>query len=121
MLKSTLLLPLVSVKQVGDLQALVSASCLQFGPNDYRVVFKPRHRYVLKALSTPFRAQVITLLALRNPEDEQGRFKGLPVSKQRLSHRIFDAIALTVSYWSEGPLHQRNGLFLGLAQRSFNW
>lgn len=84
MLKSTLLLPLVSVKQVGDLQALVSASCLQFGPNDYRVVFKPRHRYVLKALSTPFRAQVITLLALRNPEDEQGPNSLCPVHAIRV-------------------------------------
>ncbi len=55
-----------------------------------------------------------------------GRSKGLPVMKQRLSRWIVDAIVyrpglclsvLTVSYSSEGPLHQRNGLLLGLVQQ----
>ncbi|CAM4610570.1 unnamed protein product [Leuciscus chuanchicus] len=64
-LKTALLLALASVKRVGDLQALsTSASCLEFGPNDSKVFLKPRHGYVPKVLSTPFRAQVISLSAL---------------------------------------------------------
>ncbi len=64
-LKTALLLALASVKRVGDLQALsTSPACLEFGPNDSKVVLKPRHGYVPKVLSTPFRAQVITLSAL---------------------------------------------------------
>ncbi len=44
-------LALASVKRVGDLHALlVSASCLEFGPNDYKVVLKPRQGYVPKVL-----------------------------------------------------------------------
>ncbi len=61
-LKTTLLLALASVKRVGDLQALsVNPACLEFGPNDSKVVQKPRLGYVPKVLSTLFRAQVITL------------------------------------------------------------
>ncbi len=61
-LKTTLLLALASVKRVWDLQALsVNPACLEFGPNDSRVVLKPRLGYVPKVLSTPFRAQVIAL------------------------------------------------------------
>ncbi len=38
---------LALVKRVGHLQALsLSASCLEFGPNDCRVVLKPRHGYI---------------------------------------------------------------------------
>lgn len=71
-LKTALLLALASVKRVGDLQVLsVSASCPEFGPNDYKVVLKPRLGYVPKVLSTPFRAQVILLSALLNSVDEQ--------------------------------------------------
>ncbi len=67
-LKTALLLALASVKRVGDLQALsISPACLEFGPNDSKVVLKPRHGYVPKVLSTPFRAQVITLTALAGP------------------------------------------------------
>ena len=56
-LKTALLLALASVKRVGDLQALsVSASCLEFGPGDSKVILKPRHGYVPKVLSTPFKA-----------------------------------------------------------------
>ncbi len=62
-LKTTLLLALASVKQVGDLQALsVNPACLEFGPNDSKVVLKPMLGYVPKVLSTPFRAQVLMLL-----------------------------------------------------------
>ncbi len=64
-LKTTLLLVLVSVKQLGDLQALsINPACLEFRPNDSKVVLKPRPGYVPKALSTPFRAQVIALSVL---------------------------------------------------------
>lgn len=45
---------------------------LEFGPNDCKVVLKPRCGYVPKELSTPFRAQVITLLALPMTDSEQG-------------------------------------------------
>ncbi len=50
--KTALLLALASVKQMGDLQALsVSPTCLQFEPNDSKVILKPRHCYVPKVLS----------------------------------------------------------------------
>ncbi len=63
-LKTTLLLALASVKRVGDLQALsVNPACLEFGPNDSKVILKPRLGYVPKVLSTPFRAQVKALFA----------------------------------------------------------
>ncbi len=74
LVKTALLLALASVKRVGDLQALsVNPACLEFGPNDSKVVLKPRLGYVPKVLSTPFRAQVIALpcflprRAARNP------------------------------------------------------
>ncbi len=71
-LKTALLLALASVKRVGDLQALsISPACLEFGPNDSKVVLKPRHGYVPKVVSTPFRAQVITLSA--HPPSEEDR------------------------------------------------
>ncbi|XP_057175774.1 uncharacterized protein LOC130545349 [Triplophysa rosa] len=70
-LKTALLLALASVKCVGDLQALsVSPSCLEFGPDNSKVVLKPRHGYVPKVLSTPFRAQVVTLSVLPSSEQD---------------------------------------------------
>ncbi|KAI2654623.1 Transposon Ty3-G Gag-Pol polyprotein [Labeo rohita] len=129
-LKSALLLALVSVKRIGDLQALsISPSCLEFGPGDSKVILKPRHGYVPKVPSTPFRAQVVTLSALPSLEGDQelsllcpvralrmyversapfrksdqlfvcfgGRNKGQPVTKQRLSRWIVDAISLAYS------------------------
>ncbi len=75
LLKITLLLALASVKRMGDLLALsVSPTCLQFGPNDSKIVLKPRHGYVPKVLSTPFRAQVISLSAIP-PSDEDQELK----------------------------------------------
>lgn len=74
MLKTAFLLALALVKSVGDLQALlVSTSCLEFGPNDCKVVLQPCGGYVPKVLSTPFRAQVIFLLSLPVVEGEQVR------------------------------------------------
>ncbi len=129
-LKTALLLALASVKRVGDLQALsTSPACLEFGPNDSKVVLKPRHGYVPKVLSTPFRAQVITLSALPPSEEDRelsllcpvralriyfersapfrhteqlfvsfgNRTKGHPVTKQRLSKWIVDAVMLAYS------------------------
>ncbi len=67
-LKSALLLALTSFKRVGNLQALsVNPACLEFGPNDSKVVLKPRLHYVPKVLSTQFKAQVIALSALPPP------------------------------------------------------
>ncbi len=78
-LKTALLLALASVKRVGDLQALsISPACLEFGPNDSKVVLKPRHGYVPKVLSTPFRAQVITLSALPPSEEDRGVILVMP-------------------------------------------
>ncbi len=72
-LKTTLLLALASVTRMRDMQALsVSPFCLEFGPNDSKIVLKPRHGYKPKVLSTPFRAQVITLSALPPLEQDQG-------------------------------------------------
>ncbi len=129
-LKTALLLALASVKRVGDLQALsISPACLEFGPNDSKVVLKPRHGYVPKVLSTPFRAQVITLSVLPPSEEDRelsllcpvralriyfersapfrrteqlfvsfgNRAKGHPVTKQRLSKWIVDAVMLAYS------------------------
>ncbi len=129
-LKTALLLALASVKRVGDLQALsISPACLEFGPNDSKVVLKPRHGYVPKVLSTPFRAQVITLSALPPSEEDRelsllcpvralriyfersapfrhtkqlfvsfgNHAKGHPVTKQRLSKWIVDAVMLAYS------------------------
>ncbi len=71
-LKTALLLPLASIKRMGEIQALsVSPTCLQFGPNDSKVVLKPRHGYVPKVLSTPFRVQVISLSALPPSDEDQ--------------------------------------------------
>ncbi len=139
-LKTVLLLALASVKRVGDLQALsTSPACLEFGPNDSKVVLKPRHGYVPKVLSTPFRAQVITLSALPPSEEDRelsllcpvralriyfersapfrhteqlfvsfgNRTKGHPVTKQRLSKWIVDAVILffgpAMPHWSTSP------------------
>ncbi|XDV15095.1 hypothetical protein PO909_015235 [Leuciscus waleckii] len=69
--KTVFLLALASVKRIGNLQALsVSATCMEFGPNDSRVILKPKHGYVPKSLNTPFRAQVISLSALPVSEEE---------------------------------------------------
>ncbi|CAM4284410.1 unnamed protein product [Leuciscus chuanchicus] len=69
--KTVFLLALASVKRIEDLHALsVSATCMEFGPNDSRVILKPRHGYVPKSLNAPFRAQVISLSALPVSDEE---------------------------------------------------
>ncbi len=83
--KTALLLAVASVKSVGDLQALsVSASCLEFGPSDCKVILWPRSGYVPKVLTTPFRAQVISLLALPASDGEQGPNLLCPVRAMRV-------------------------------------
>ncbi len=85
MLKTTQLQAIASVKRMGDLQALsVNPSCLEFGPNDSKIVLKPRHGYILKVLSTPFRAQVITLSALPPSAQDQGLNLLCPVRALRI-------------------------------------
>lgn len=62
-----------SFSRVVDLQALsVSTSCLEFGRNDCKVILQPHIGYVPKVFSTPFRANVISLLALLGTYGEQG-------------------------------------------------
>jgi hypothetical protein len=62
--KTALLLALACGKRVGDLQALsVNSACMQFGPGDCMVRLLPKRGYSPKVLSTPFRAQVITIPA----------------------------------------------------------
>ena len=43
---------------------------MEFGPNDSKVILKPKHGYVPKSLNTPFRAQVISLAALPASSEE---------------------------------------------------
>ncbi len=115
-LKTALLLALASVKRMCGLQALsVISTYLQFGPNDTKVILKPRHGYIPKVLSTPFSDKELNLLcsvrtlkiyleryALFRQSEQffvcfDNRTKGRPVMKQRLSRWIFDAITLGYS------------------------
>ncbi|KAL0153346.1 hypothetical protein M9458_051342 [Cirrhinus mrigala] len=90
MLKTTLLLALVSVKPMGDLQVLsVNPTCLEFGPNDSKIILKPRQGYVPKVLLTLFRAQEFNLLS---PTIEAA------VCMLRLSKWIIEAITLAYSF-----------------------
>ncbi len=85
MQKAALLQALVLLKRMGDLQALSSSpSCLEFGPNDSKIVLKPRYGYIPKGLSTPIRAQVITLSALPPSEQDQGLNLLCPVRELRI-------------------------------------
>ncbi len=68
-LKTALLTALTSIKRVGDLQAFsVSEECLVFGPVYSHFVLRPRLGYVPKVPTTPFRDQVVNLLALLSEE-----------------------------------------------------
>ncbi len=93
-LKTALLLALASVKRIGDLQALsVSPTWLEFGPNDSKVILKLRHGYKPKVLSTPFRAQVITLWIAQSPRLGHG----LVVPKWSALVEWFRAQVITLS------------------------
>ncbi|XP_059380084.1 uncharacterized protein LOC132115689 [Carassius carassius] len=106
-LETALLLALASVKRVGDLQALsISPNCLEFGPNDSKVFLKPRHGYVPKVLSKPFRAQVVTLSALQNTEDDPGLNLLCPVR------------ALKVYLERSAPIRRSEQLFICFGSRT---
>ncbi len=107
LLKTALLLALASVKRVGDLQALsISPACLEFGPNDSKVVLKPRHGYVPKVLSTPFRAQVITLSALPPSEEDRELSLLCPVR------------ALRIYFERSAPFRHTEQLFVSFGNRT---
>lgn len=132
--KTALLLALASVKRVGDLHAFsIDPSCLEFGPNDSKVILRPRAGYIPKVLTTPFRVQVVSLLALPTADGEQTpntlcpvralriytdrsasyrksdqlfvsfaqHSLGMPLTKQRLSKWIVEAIALAYASLNE--------------------
>ncbi len=70
-MKTLLLTALASIKRVGDLQAFsVDDSRFEFGPADSSATLRPRHGYVHKVPTTPFRDQVVNLQALP-PEEAQ--------------------------------------------------
>ncbi len=127
-LKTALLLALVSVNWVGDLQALsINPACLEFGPNDSKVILKPRLGYVMYRLHSvkssghsastlsPSTGSQLSLLcpvrALRvyiehsasYGKSEQlfvgfgNRAKGGPGTKQGISRCLVDAITLAYS------------------------
>ncbi len=107
MLKTALLLALASVKCMGDLQVLSdSPSCLKFGPNDDKIVLKPRHGYIPIVLSTPFRAQVITLSAFPPSELGQGLNLLCPVR------------ALIIYIEHSAPFSQSEQLFVCFGSRT---
>ncbi len=115
--------PAVSTGIDQDLQLSVNSACLEFGPNDSKVILKQRLGYVPKVLSTPFRAQVIVLSVLPTEsllcpvralkvyiehsdsyrKSEQlfvgfgNHAKDGPVTKQRISRWLVDAITLAYS------------------------
>ncbi len=67
-LKVTLLLALMSLKRVGDLQALsVSEMCMDFAPGLVKVTLRPRLGYILNVLSTSFHSQVVHTLSILLP------------------------------------------------------
>ncbi len=94
-LKTAPLLALASVKRVGDLQSIsINPACLEFGPNDSKVVLKPRLGYVPKVLSTPFRAFCLVQKVRTVFFGFGNHAKGGPVTKQRISRWLVDAITL---------------------------
>ena len=129
-LKTVLLLALASAKRVSDIQALsVQKSCTVFAPGDVKVTLKPNPAFVPKvvgscspidlvafaASSSERQVQALCpVRALRAYIDRTGGLrrsdqlfvswanphKGKPITKQRLSHWVVEAIAL--AYTSQG-------------------
>ncbi len=67
-LKVTLLLALMSLKRVGDLQALsVSEMCMDFAPGLVKVTLRPRPGYILNVLYTSLHSQVVHTLSILLP------------------------------------------------------
>ncbi|KAL0152042.1 hypothetical protein M9458_052646, partial [Cirrhinus mrigala] len=108
-LKTALLLALASVKRVGDLQALsIDDSCIEFGPGHNTIRNIPPETSAEPGTPDTLLCPVRTVRTYTERSREfrlsdqlfvcfGGRTKGLPVSKQRLSHWIVDAIALAYS------------------------
>ncbi len=96
--------PVLPYKRVGDLQALsINPACLEFWPNDSKVVLEPRLGYVPKVLSTPFRAQVIALTAHSPSTGSQELFLLFPVRALRVY------IERSASYRKSEPLFVGSG------------
>ena len=129
-LKTVLLLALASAKRVSDIHALsVHPSCALFAPGDVRLILKPNPAFVPKVVGScsPIDLAAFTaspgeqqwralcpVRAVRTYMDRTRVFrrsdqlswanpqKGKPVTKQRLSHWVVEAIAL--AYTSQGLL-----------------
>ncbi len=98
-LKTALQLVLALVNRIGDLQALsVSPTCLKFGPSNSKVILKPKHGYVPKVLSTPFRAQVITLSA---PSGRWEFISSVPPHSGKRNSSLFASAAAPRGFRSE--------------------
>ncbi|XP_059199216.1 uncharacterized protein LOC131979287 [Centropristis striata] len=123
-LKAVLLLALASAKRVSDIHALsVHPSCTQFFPGDVRMTLRPNPVFVPKvvgscspidlvafaASSGELRSHALCpVRAVRTYVDRTGGFRrsdqlfvswasphrGKPITKQRLSHWVVEAIAL---------------------------
>ncbi len=129
-LKSALLIALALVKRVGDLQALsISPACLKFGPNNSKVILKPKHGYVPKVLSTPFRAQVIMLSALPPSEEDRELSLLCPVRalmiyfEHSASFRRTEQIFVSLGNCAKGHpvMKQRLSKWMLLCWRTLPW
>ncbi|XP_029937836.1 uncharacterized protein LOC115380768 [Myripristis murdjan] len=129
-LKTVLLLALASAKRVSDIHALSThPSCAQFAPGDVRMTLKPNPAFVPKVVGScspidlvafaassgeqrsrtlcPVRAVRMYMDKTRGFRLSEQLFvswanphKGKPITKQRLSHWVVEAIAL--AYTSQG-------------------
>ncbi len=83
-MKTLILTALASIKRVGDLQTFsVDELCLEFGPADSSATLRPRHSYVPKVLTTPFRDQVVNLQVLPLEEADPAQALLCPVRALR--------------------------------------
>ena len=126
-LKPVLLLALASAKRVSDIHALsVHPICAQLFPGDVRMILKPNPAFVPKVVglcspidlvASPGERRPHALCPVRAVRTYMGRtegfrrsdqlfvswatpHKGKPITKQRLSHWVVEAIAL--AYTSQG-------------------
>lgn len=81
-------------------------SCFEFGPNESKVILKPRRGYLPKVLSTPIRAQVIKL-------------SGVPASEyDKLLHLLCLVWALRVFTEYSSQFWQSEQLFVCFGGRT---
>lgn len=119
-----LFLVLFSVKSVGNLQVLsIEASCLEFRPKDCRVNLKPRKVYFPKMLSTPFRAQIIMLLAFLPEVGSEGEHSSSqPLCPVRALHIYIECLKNSSSVVVDlrrGSQYQSSGFQTGLWTQSY--